>query len=201
MHRNFTLIHQAAERARDLVNQVVAFSRQEEITREAVNLSELVRVSLDLLRASIPRTIRIEERIEAEPVIWGNQGQLDQVVTNLVTNAAAAIGTAIGTIRIEVSRQAVMSVGRWLGTTMAKLSVVDTGCGMDDATLQRLFEPFFTTKPVGEGTGLGLSVVHGIVLGHGGSIDATSRLGQGARFDIMLPLYEHSVSAALPLEQ
>jgi PAS domain S-box-containing protein len=192
LHRNFTLIHQAAERARDLVSQVVAFSRHEEIPREAVNLAGLVGVSMALLRASIPRTIRIEERIEKEPVIWGNQGQLHQVVTNLMTNAAAAIGADIGTITVEVTFQTVASAGRLHGTTVARLSVIDTGSGMDDPTLQRLFEPFFTTKPVGEGTGLGLSVVHGIVLNHGGSIEATSRIGQGSQFNIMLPLHDGS---------
>jgi PAS domain S-box-containing protein len=195
MHRNFTLIHQAAERARDLVSQILAFSRNEEIPREAINLSSLVKVSMALLRASIPRTIPIEERIEAEPIIWGNQGQLHQVITNLVANAADAIGTAIGTIVIEVSLQADTSVGHWPGTTVARLSIIDTGSGMDGATLQHLFDPFFTTKPVGEGTGLGLSVVHGIVLNHGGSIETTSRIGQGSRFDICLPL--HNISKPL----
>jgi PAS domain S-box-containing protein len=201
MHRTFTLIHQAAERARDLVSQVVAFSRHEEIQREAVNLSSLVQASMALLRASIPSTVRIEERIAAEPVIWGNQGQLHQVITNLVTNAAAAIGTSIGTITIEVSLHSVASVEPWHRTTAARLSVTDTGAGMDPATLQRLFEPFFTTKPVGEGTGLGLSVVHGIVLGHGGTIEATSRLGHGSRFDIVLPLHDEAKAIASRLEQ
>jgi len=199
MHRTFALIHQAAERARDLVTQVVAFSRHEEIEREAVNLSSLVRASMTLLRASIPSTIRIEERIEAEPVIWANQGQLDQVITNLVTNAADAIDAAAGTITIEVSRQTVASAEGWHGTTAARLSVIDTGAGMDGATLQRLFEPFFTTKPVGQGTGLGLSVVHGIVLGHGGTIEATSRIGHGSRFYILLPLYDNAKPVRAPL--
>jgi PAS domain S-box-containing protein len=198
MYRNLGLIHQAAERARDLVSQILAFSRNEEIPREVVNLSALVRIAMGLLRASIPRTIEIEERIEAEPLIWGNQGQLHQIVTNLVANAADAIGAAIGTIRIEVSLARDTSAQRLDGATMARLSVFDTGSGMDDATLQRLFEPFFTTKPVGEGTGLGLSVVHGIVSNHGGSIAATSRIGQGSQFDILLPLCDNAPSVALP---
>jgi PAS domain S-box-containing protein len=129
MHRNLALIHQAAERARDLVSQILAFSRNEEIPQEAVNLSDLVRIAMGLLRASVPRTIEIEERIEAKPVIWGNQGQLHQIVTNLVANAADAIGTAIGAIRIEVSLDRGTSANPRDGTTMARLSVIDTGSG------------------------------------------------------------------------
>jgi PAS domain S-box-containing protein len=200
MHRNLTLIHHSAERARDLVSQILAFSRNEEIPREAISLSKLVRNAMGLLRASIPRTIEIEEGIEAEPLIWGNEGQLHQVITNLVANAAYAVGTAIGKIRIEVSLENDTAARRWNGATMARLSVIDTGPGMDEATHQRIFEPFFTTKPVGEGTGLGLSVAHGIVSRHGGSIAAISRIGQGSQFDIFLPLHERLSSAAPPLD-
>jgi signal transduction histidine kinase len=112
-----------------------------------------------------------------------DEGQLHQILMNLVTKAGHAIGNQMGTIAVEVttSDASLKSDG-----SAVRLSVIDTGCGMDDVTRQRIFEPF--SKGVNEGTGLGLSVVHGIVSDHGGSITVTSRLGQGTRFDIFIPV-------------
>jgi signal transduction histidine kinase len=139
-----------------------------------------------LLRASIPATIRIEEQIAAAPVVFANEGQLQQVLTNLVTNAAHAIGAEIGTIGIEIALGP--RDGRGDPAIMARLSVTDSGPGMSETTLRRIFEPFYTTKAVGEGSGLGLAVVHGIVASHGGRVEVTSQLGKGTRFDILLPI-------------
>jgi len=188
VRQHLALIHQSGERARDLVNQILTFSRKEEIARSQVDLSALIRDSLPLLRASIPTTIAIEEKIGAHPVVWANRGQIDQVLTNLVANAAQAIGPAIGAITIELAIDSAPSVSGD-ALKMARLSVVDDGPGIDPSASQRLFEPFFTTKRIGEGTGLGLAVVHGIVSNHDGRIEVTSRLGQGARFDVYLPLF------------
>jgi PAS domain S-box-containing protein len=186
VHHNLALIHRAAERARDLVNQILAFSRKEELPMQPVALSAVVGTSLALLRASIPATIRIEEQIAAAPVVFANEGQLQQVLTNLVTNAAHAIGAEIGTIGIEIALGP--RDGRGDPAIMARLSVTDSGPGMSETTLRRIFEPFYTTKAVGEGSGLGLAVVHGIVASHGGRVEVTSQLGKGTRFDILLPI-------------
>jgi PAS domain S-box-containing protein len=184
---HLALIHRSGERARDLVNQILTFSRKEEIARGAVSLTEMIEESVPLLRTTIPATVKIEVKTDGNPVVWANRSQLDQVLTNLVTNAAQAIGNAVGAIRIELG---VDSAGK-----MARLAVVDSGPGIDPNALQRLFEPFFTTKRVGEGTGLGLAVAHGIVTNHGGRIDVSSRLGDGARFDVYLPLFKRAEAA------
>jgi PAS domain S-box-containing protein len=183
----------ASERARDLVKQILAFSRKEAPTRKSVDLSELVAEALKMLRASIPSTIAIAEKLGTVPPLLGDPGQLHQVITNLVTNAAHAIGGKIGTITVEVAPapgEQITEVTKQACGAAIRLSVIDTGCGMDKATLARIYEPFFTTKGVGEGTGLGLSMVHGIVGQHGGCVKVSSRLGEGTRFDLYLPALE-----------
>jgi len=182
---NLEMILQASERARDLVGRILAFSRKEAVSRRAVDLADLTRSALKLLRASLPATITLEGRISSVPPVMGDAGQLLQIVINLVTNAGQAIAGGLGTITVET---APVPAGADPSSGAAvRLSVSDTGCGMDQATAARLFEPFFTTKPVGEGTGLGLSVVHGIIRQHGGRIAVESHVGAGTRFDVYLP--------------
>ena len=142
---------------------------------------------MKLLRASIPSTITLATHIDPVPLIEGDPGQWHQVVLNLGTNAAQAIEHRIGTITLELRHVA--------GDDSIRLSVADTGRGMDEVTRQRVFERFFTTKEVGRGTGLGLSVVHGIVVDHGGTISVATTPGAGTRFDIAL-----SVAALRPSE-
>jgi PAS domain S-box-containing protein len=188
--RNVTTILKASERARDLVKQILAFGRKETPMRRSVDVAELTREAMRMLRLSVPSTIRVVEAIEAVPPILADPGQLHQIITNLVGNAAQAIGGRLGTITIEVTARACgeVSIGsEEAHTGIIRLSVSDTGCGMDEATQARVFEPFFTTKAVGQGTGLGLSVVHGIVTQHGGHMSVKSRLGEGTRFDVFLP--------------
>jgi signal transduction histidine kinase len=182
---NLDMILQASERARDLVGRILAFSRKEVVTRREVDVAELTRSALKLLRASLPSTIKLEGRIATVPPVLGDAGQLLQIVINLVTNAGQAIAGGLGTITVEIA-PAPLEVDPLSGNAV-RLSVSDTGCGMDQATAARLFEPFFTTKPVGEGTGLGLSMVHGIIHQHGGRIAVESRVGAGTRFDVYLP--------------
>jgi PAS domain S-box-containing protein len=188
--RNLTTILEAGGRARDLVRQILAFTRKEAPTRTTVELSGLVRGSLKMLRASIPSTIQIDEAIAEVPPVRGDPGQIHQVMINLVVNAAQAIGEAPGKIAIELASAPSDKLDQarhpWTGPAV-RLSVQDTGCGMDEVTIQRIFEPFFTTKAVGEGTGLGLSVVQGIIAQHGGRIAVDSRRGKGTRFDVYLP--------------
>jgi two-component system cell cycle sensor histidine kinase/response regulator CckA len=166
-----------AARARDLVRQILAFSRKEAPTRHAVDVGRIVSSTWNLLRRALPPAIRVECNATPGAIVMADPSQLQQVVVNLVTNAAQAIGGCPGAIVISVAR---------IGGEVV-LSVADTGNGMDDATRARIFEPFFTTKQVGEGTGLGLAVVHGIVTAHGGKIDVRSDPGAGTVFDVALP--------------
>jgi len=143
-----------------------------------------------LLRATIPSSVQIEERIADLPPIRADGPGIQQVVTNLVTNASAAIGDRLGKITV------ILAMAK---STLPKrelyLSIADTGNGMDEATRARIFEPFFTTKPVGEGTGLGLSIVHGIVAAHGGRIEVESEPGKGTCFNIYFPAAEAEAEA------
>jgi PAS domain S-box-containing protein len=178
--RNLDTILAGAERSRDLVKQILAFSRkEEERPKQNVDVAAVLRDALQLMRATVRTSIRFVEEIAPSPAIHGDPGQLQQMIVNIVTNAAQAIGEAHGWIAVTLRPEA--------DGAHLRLSVADTGCGMDEATLARVFEPFFTTKPVGEGTGLGLSVVHGIVEAHRGRIEVTSTPGEGSRFDVLLP--------------
>jgi PAS domain S-box-containing protein len=191
-HANLETIHRAGERARDLVRQILAFCRKEAPTRQRIDLAALLRESLGMVRAGLPSTIRIDEAIDEVPPLLGEPGPLHQVLLNLVVNAGQAIGGAMGTLSVTlVAGRHALPTGTGVDVVLpaVRLSVSDTGCGMDAATIQRIFEPFFTTKPVGEGTGLGLSVVHGIIAQHGGRIEVESRIGAGTRFDVYLPIH------------
>jgi signal transduction histidine kinase len=172
----------AAAQARDLVKQILTFSRQESGEKVRLDLGIVLRESLKMLRATIPVTIALDADIAAEAQILAEPSQLHQILVNLVTNAAQAIGDKPG--KIAVSLMCTLDPA---GRPIAHLVVSDSGCGMDEATCGRVFEPFFTTKAVGEGTGLGLSVVHGIVAELGGSIAVTSRRGEGTMFDVSFP--------------
>ncbi|HUH83579.1 MAG TPA: ATP-binding protein [Stellaceae bacterium] len=141
-----------------------------------------------MLRLTLPATVRIDHEILEVPLVLADADELNQVVVNLVTNAAHAIGAATGTVRVSLAPAASGERGALeAGCQWIRLSVADTGCGMDADTVRRIFEPFFTTKEVGQGTGLGLSVVHGIVTDHGGRIDVESERGIGTKFTIYLP--------------
>lgn len=177
-HTNFETIYRASEHARDLVKQILTFSRKESADKKRVPLGRLTHDALQMVHASLPATIALVERIGEVPFVLGDAGQLRQVIINLTTNAAQAIGEAAGTITIHVECD---------GADEVQLSVRDTGCGINDAHLPWLFDPFFTTKEAGQGTGLGLSVVHGIVTAHGGHIEVKSELGRGAEFTVTFP--------------
>jgi two-component system cell cycle sensor histidine kinase/response regulator CckA len=154
--------------------------------RLRVDAAASVREALEMLRASLPATIHIEAAIGAAPAVLADPSQLYQVIINLVTNAAQAIGGGIGRIVVEVSAASDDSLAQAPNGAL-RLAVSDSGSGMDEATLRRIFEPFFTTKPVGEGTGLGLAVVHGIVSDHGGRIAVASEPGRGTCVEVFLP--------------
>jgi PAS domain S-box-containing protein len=201
-HANLATVLRAGERARDLVRQILAFARKDMPTRQRVDLAALLRESLRMVRASIPATITLTERIDAVPLLYGDPAQLHQIVINLVVNAVQAIGGAMGTITVSLALDPAAPLpaeSEADARPTLRLSIRDTGCGMDEATMRRAFEPFFTTKPVGEGTGLGLSVVHGIVARHGGSMTVASRPGEGTVFDVYLRGLDERDTALEPI--
>jgi PAS domain S-box-containing protein len=183
LRNNLETIYDASEKARDLVKRVVAFTRKEVSEKVDTDIGETVAEALKLLRATIPSSITLDVHLAPVPAIPADASQIHQAVTNLVTNAFHAIGDEIGTI--GVSLDVLVAEG---GRSEIRLSVSDTGAGMDEQTQQRIFEPFFTTKPVGQGTGLGLSIVHGIVTAHGGHIEVKSAPGKGTRFELYFPV-------------
>ena len=183
-------IERSAHRARDLVARILTFSRQRPTDLTTMPLQGLVEEAAALLRATLPPTVRLELRLPAEPVhARVDASQIHQVLMNLVINAWQAIGPRPGAIEIGLASEQAPEGDR------ARVWVSDDGIGMDEATRQRVFEPFFTTKPVDQGTGLGLSMVHGIVAAHGGRVAVASAPGQGATFSVFLP----RVAAQAPL--
>jgi len=181
----------AGERARDIVDRILTFSRRTEQRHRPLRLRAVLEETAGLLRASLPPTISLRLSLpDEEAVVLGEAGPLQQVVMNLCTNAAQAmagqgvIDVSLDLVALdgeEALSHGTLGPGRWI-----RLGVRDSGYGMDAATLDRIFEPFFTTKAVGEGTGLGLAMVHGIVTDHGGAIDARSRPGAGSSFEVYL---------------
>ena len=187
----------AAARATDLVRRILLYARYEEPKRRPLELWPVVEEALKMLRPTLPAQIELEAR--GAPLgrsVRADASQLHQVITNLVTNAAYAVTqqpTQPARIRIALETrrlaQPLTSGGRTLSAGVyAQLTVEDNGCGMTEATLRRVFDPFFTTKPVGAGTGLGLSVVHGIVSSHEGLVTIESQPAAGTTVRVLLPL-------------
>ncbi len=198
---SLSAIVKASLRARDLVRQILTFSRRKTQKLEPVALAPIIREAVNLLRPSLPPGIRVELSLPAAgPLILGEPGPLHQVVLNIGANAAHAMGRE-GVLAIEL-REAVVEGGfaarhpRLPRGRCAVLSIRDTGHGMDAATLERLFTPFFTTKPLGQGTGLGLAVVHGIVLGHDGGILVESTPFVGSTFHLYFPALAETSTVA-----
>jgi PAS domain S-box-containing protein len=183
----------AGKRAKNLVRQILAFSRQTEQEREPILPQRVVLEVLKLLRATLPATIEIRQEIDADPgLILADPTQLHQVLMNLCTNAEHAMRGTGGVLEIALRA---LEIGADFSARhpeippgpYTKLSVRDTGHGMEREILDRIFDPFFTTKGVGEGTGMGLAVVHGIVTSLGGAILVESAPGRGTCFDVYLP--------------
>jgi signal transduction histidine kinase len=194
----------AGERAQDVTEQILAFGRRRERQYHALRVEPVVAEAIDLLRASFPATLAVETRLAtADASMTGDPTELQQVVMNLGTNAAQAMNNR-GVLEIDLDTTArtealMLSHGNLPPGRYIRLAVKDTGSGMDQATMERIFEPFFTTKPAGQGTGLGLSTVHGIIAAHGGAVDVKSRVGEGTSFEIYFPQIESA--AALENEQ
>lgn len=198
-------IHKAGQRARSLVQKILAFSRHQPGEFFSLSLRPLVEETLLMLRSIVGPATLLRRRLPNRPLrVMGDATQLQQVILNLGTNAWQALPGGAGSIEFgledvtlgepETPAPAGLSPGPYV-----HLWVRDDGCGMDEATRQRIFEPFFTTKPVDQGTGLGLAVVHGIVESHGGVIFVTTATGKGSTFDVYLPQVGDD-SGLVPLE-
>jgi PAS domain S-box-containing protein len=192
LQRYLDNVMNAAARARTLVERILAFSRSGMGRRVPFHIQSAVEEALDLLQASVPTRIRLVRQLEAgDARVIGDATGVHQIVMNLCTNAMQAIegsGTiTIGLEREKVERSRQLQSGTLGVGDYVRLSVADTGSGIDPHVLDLVFDPFFTTKPVGEGTGLGLSLVHGIVTELGGAIDVTTKPGAGACFRVYLP--------------
>ncbi len=199
-------INRAGLRARSLVQQILTFSRREQQALVTQPLQPVVEETLSLLRVTLPATVRLDATLAAQPLlVRADATQLQQVLMNLCTNAWHALPAGRGHIRVGLAPGAQGDANGAVTTdgpdsppptACAHLWVADDGSGMDAATRERVFDPFFTTKPVGQGTGLGLSVVHGIVRAHGGRIWVDSAPGQGSTFHVLLPLESPLPAAA-----
>jgi PAS domain S-box-containing protein len=191
--RSLEGVRRASDRARELVRQILAFSKPQLTSKRGTNLKAVVDEAVSLLRAAIPTAVQLRVTGHDDaPDVLVDPTQIHQVVMNLCTNAWQALDHQRGSIEVELagvtlddeaaSRHSALAPGRY-----ACLSVSDTGRGMDATTVGRAFEPFFTTKPPGEGTGLGLSVVHGIMRANGGAIEVESEPGRGSTFHLFFP--------------
>ena len=194
-HESLPMVLKAANRGRDLVRQIVTFSRQREKERTPVQIAPTIKEGMRLLRSTFPEAAEVHESIRAgTEMVLADPAQLHQVLSNLCQNAALALcgrrgllDVKLETVQVDaamVARHPDLSPGPYV-----RLTVADSGCGMSRETLECVFEPFFTTRSQGEGSGLGLSVVHGIVKSYGGAITAYSELGKGSTFNVYLPCF------------
>ncbi len=186
-------IRKAGARASELVRRIMAFGRPKETRQQLVDLNDLVEEVLKLLRSTMPAGISLTRKFSrSTPRVRADAGQVHEAVVNLTTNAAYAIGRRAGSIEyrlepVQISEERANSVPGLVRGLYACLTVTDTGSGMDATTMQRIFDAFYTTKPVGEGTGLGLSMVHGTMKSHGGAVTVTSVPGKGSSFSLYFP--------------
>ncbi len=193
IQKKLNRVLQAGLRAKDLAKQILAFNRQTEQDKKNIQVGLIIKEALKLLRASLPTTIEIRQDIKAiSGIIFANPTQIHQILMNLCTNASHAMRERGGVLEVILdfvtidqensSHYPDLNQGPYL-----RLIVRDTGYGMDEKTLRRIFEPYFTTKKIGEGTGMGLAVVHGIVQAHNGAIYVDSNVGLGTTFEVLFP--------------
>ncbi len=188
-------IYMAGNRAKDLVKQILTFSRQSDEEILAVQINPIMREVVSLLNASIPSTIRIDTKIESKSFIRGNPTQLHQVILNLCTNAAYAMEKNGGILTLSlkdifIENPSELNLNELETGKYIEVVVSDTGEGIPPEIIESIFEPYFTTKPLDEGTGMGLALVHGIVKSYKGSIIAISKMDKGSTFKIYFPIVE-----------
>ncbi|CAB1056845.1 hypothetical protein D1BOALGB6SA_1584 [Olavius sp. associated proteobacterium Delta 1] len=197
--QNLQAVLMSTHRAKDLVGQILAFSRQNELNLMPVQISSIIKETLKMLRASLPTTIEIRRKIETtDGIVRANPTQIHQVLMNLCTNAAHVMRDEGGVLGVTLSRIQADQIKQLphldqQTCTYLKLSVSDTGHGIATDKLDRIFDPYFTTKEAGEGTGLGLAVVQGIIKAHGGAITVESSPDKGSSFEVFLPEIQKEV--------
>ena len=203
VRKNIDEILKVSNRARDLVKQILSFSRRTKHEFIQLKLDATIKESLKMLSAILPKTIEIRQNLFANGRVMADSTQIHQVVMNLCSNAAQAIGERGGLLEISLNKAEIhegleaINLGLPPGPYL-RLSISDSGHGMPPDILERIFDPYFTTKEKGRGTGLGLSVVHGIVKSHKGTITCKSVPGEGSTFDVYLPEIEFKKEAIRP---
>ena len=201
-HTHLNEIVNASERAGDLVRRILAFSRPQKAKQKLLQLGPVIEDALRLVRPTLSATLEIRAYLSADaPAVEADVTQIHQIIVNLATNAAHAIGTRAGLMEIRLDEVEVPAEALLTGNAdirpgrYSRLSVRDNGCGMSPETLARIFDPFFTTKPVGQGTGLGLSIVHGIVQSAGGAVTVESEPDKGTTFQLHFPAAQGEVES------
>jgi len=192
-----------AQRAAALVQQILTFSRQTEYEKKPLKIHLIIKESLKLLRSSIPTTIDIQTDIRSRAMVLADPTQMHQVMMNLCTNAYHAMMADGGTLTVTLEKQFLNRQQIPLENTAVpgefmKLTVKDTGCGMDERTLAKAFDPYFTTKEIGRGTGFGLALVQAIVAEHQGFVAAESQPGKGSAFSVCIPVVEADPEFQIP---
>ncbi len=199
-------ILRAGNRAKDLVEQILAFSRQTEQTLMPVPVRSIVKETLKLLRASLPTTIEIKHDLASDSKVMGDATKLHQIVMNLCSNAGYAMRNTGGTLHVQLRdiRLPTEYENLYPGIdpgAYIELTISDTGEGMAPETMERIYDPFFTTKERGQGAGMGLSAVHGIVKDYGGIIHVSSQFGKGSIFKVDLPIIENQAESEVDIQE
>ncbi len=200
LEKNIKEILNAGNRAKGLVRQILAFSRQAEQEPKPLQIKFLAKEVLKLLRASLPSTIEIRQYLISDGEVLADPTEIHQVLMNLCTNAGQAMASDGGLLTVtledvEPGDTLFVEHPEMMSRRYQKLKIADTGPGIDPGIIDRIFDPFFTTKDLGVGTGMGLSVVHGIIKNHGGIITAESTPGNGATFTAYFPLVQEKTQA------
>jgi len=206
LRNNLQTVLSAGERATDLVQQILAFSRQSEREFSPIQVKLIIKEALKLLGSTLPTSIEIRQEIQSDSLAFGDPTQIHQVLLNLCTNADHAMrekGGLLEVTLVDVELDSLFTAKHpdMKPGTHLRLMVRDTGRGIPPHILDRIFDPFFTTKDKGEGTGMGLSVVHGIVKSHRGAITVQSEPGKGSIFNVFLPVIEKTVKREAPIER
>lgn len=196
VHHNMTHVLSTGRHGKELIQQILTFSRQDEKKLKPVMVKPLVKEVLKLIRVSLPSTIKIDQNFKGDPLIMADSKLIHQVLMNLCTNAGHAMEKNGGTLlvelqSIEIDKENSLKMEKIKPGQYVCLTISDTGCGMTSEVKQRIFNPFFTTKEHGHGTGMGLFVVYGIISGFGGAIIVYSEPGKGSSFKLFSPAMEH----------
>jgi PAS domain S-box-containing protein len=198
LEENLNEILNAANRARDLVKQILTFARRSDEIRHPLSIAPTVLEVIKLLRSSIPTSIQIERSIDTNSRIMGNETQIHQVILNLCANAAHAMEEEGGVLTIRLTDKSIDDNSSFLPAgDYVQIDVQDTGRGIDPMSIEKIFEPYFTTKGHGKGTGMGLAVVHGIVEEYGGQITVSSQIGEGTTISVFFPTTTDQVLSSI----